>query len=535
MSGLPGSGLIGHLPGGKMLSNLLGGLQPPGVGGRGLQGAQIDPIGVRQMGDVDRLLGEAGTQVSDLLGGTIPGGGNAPIPAGPAVGPSAPVSWHSQGVSGSEGSPPWAHVSREGRSDFEGRNAQGDEGNGISRYGDAPSGGRSVGDWSPATGTHAADGEGIARGMPEPPATNGWAAQLDGVAEGVVRDATSVLGLTGRPVDIQGTLFQSGKSAFMEEQIPQGAVARSLARDGMGHAPSDNRIAVGDEAIPVDRQVTTQRPDAPLQVTRTETGAEVIEWRPDGNPVERQGGQQNQVDPRMGWMNPIDQGALLKLSLTVIPPVLREGEMTQSATRTALFRAVVNGQQAFIDSQGKIVGWAVRQDLPAAYVAEVIHGQELMQLPDGRSAFVDSQGRLRSLATGEVLRQIGAAQAARPGMEESSDADARALVERAEARFRELMWSTVLPSCIGLLLVVAAFLSAAAVGTMPVTVHAMFFLGAAGLAVFCFRTWKRWQRLPDGSVTKLPAITRRLRVMMALSCSAQGASAALLGIAVVLH
>jgi hypothetical protein len=213
---------------------------------------------------------------------------------------------------------------------------------------------------------------------------------------------------------------------------------------------------------------------------------------------------------------------------------MREGEMAQSATRTALFRAIVDGQQAFIDSQGRIVGWAVRQDLPATYVAEVIHGEELMQLPDGRQVVVDSQGRLRSLATGELLRPVKAAVAADSRMR-SPDSDARALAEQAEARFHELVWSTVLPSCVGLLLVVAAFLSAAAVGKVPLTVHALFFLGAIGLAVFCMRTWKRWQRLPDGSVTKLPAITRRLRMMMALSCSAQGASAALLGIAVVLH
>lgn len=515
MSGLPGSGLISHLPGGEALSNLLGGLQPPGMA-HGLQGPHIDPISVRQMGDGNGLLGAAGRQVSNLLDGTLPGSSSVPF-AGNHDAAVTPASWN--GAPGTQGPPPWAGVPHEGRGD-----------SGRSDFDGTPGPG-----WSPDDGPRTwNNGDDAPRWGAAPVANNG-ALNVDDMVGGITRDAATLLGLTGRPVDVQGTLTQSGRFAFTEEQLPSGVVAGSLVRGDTGRVTPANRVAAGDEAIPVDRQVTTQRPDGVQQGARANTGAdaEVIEWR-GGNPVERQGDQQNQIDPRMGWMSRVDQGPLLKLSLTVIPPVLREGEMTQSATRTALFRAIVDGQQAFIDSQGRVVGWAVRQDLPPTYVANVIQTEELLQLPDGRQVIVDSQGRLRSLATGEVLHQVGAALAAQPGMGES-DSDARALAERAEARFRELMWSTVLPSCIGLLLVVAAFLSAAAVRSMPVTVHGMFFVGAVGLAVFCFRTWKRWQRLPDGSVTKLPAITRRLRMMMALSCSAQGASAALLGIAVVLH
>lgn len=537
LPGLPTPPGLAHLPGGKALEGLVNGL--PGMHGLHLSGtdpgsASIHPI---VSGDV---LDPVGRQVQGLINDGLPGKGvDAPSTGGPenrgigqpasSWGPTSGGAPEAQGAGGPAGQPPWAHVPHEGRSQFEGTGRP----TGLPENGS----GNPNADWNPGgvqgqeSGGTPRWGETLAGGI-----TSG----VESLVNGATRGAVSVLG-TGtavQPTGLEEAVTQSGRFAPRGGQAPNGSMAEPLARDTGVRGALSNRVAVGDEVAPVNRQVTTQRPDGAQQLARADPGAEsdVAEWRVGGNPdarVMQRDGQQNQIDPRMGWTNHVDHASMLKLSLTVIPPVLREGEMAQTATRTALFRAVVDGQQAFIDSQGRIVGWAVRQDLAATYVAEVIQTEQLMQLPDGRQVIIDAQGRVRGTATGELLRPVKGTLAtdARP---QSGATDMHMLLQRAEAHLRAVVWSTALPSCIGLILVVAAFLSAAAVGTMPWMVHVLFLAAAIGLAVFCGRTWKRCNRLPDGSVTKLPAITRRIRVLMALSCSAQGAGAVLLGTAAVL-
>lgn len=516
---------LDHLPDGKALEGLVDGL--PGMHGIQVSGSDLGSASIHPIVSGD-LLDPVGRQVSNLIGDVLPGSSSGQsVAGGPAAAwdaPSgaSPATW---GATATQGQPAWAHVPHMGRSDFDGAARP--------EFGAPDGAGR--GDWVP----DAARG-GRGQGMPD------WS---DGLVNGVASDAQNLLGGPARqvapgpgssipPASVEALLAQSGRMVPQGEFIPGGLSGQPLNRGAGAQGELANRVAPGDSAIPVDRQVTAPLPDGAQPLVRTETGAEpeVVEWRAGNGPdarVMQRDGMQNQIDPRMGWINRSDPASVLKLSLTVIPPVMREGEMTQSATRTALFRAVVDGQQAFIDSQGRIVGWAVRQDLAATYVAEVIQAEQLLQLPDGRQVVVDAQGRVRGAATGELLRPVKAALAAdaRP---QASDVDERALLQRAQAHLRAMVWSTALPSCIGLMLVLAAFLSAAAVGAMPWTLHVLFLAAAIGLAVFCGRTWKRCNRLPDGSVTKLPAITRRIRVLMALSCSAQGAGAVLLGTAAVL-
>lgn len=526
LPGLPTPPGLSHLPGGKALEGLVDGL--PGMHGLRLSGSDLGSASIHPIMQGD-LLGPAGEQVQGLISDVLPGGGSGAQAAGGAstaswgTTPGAlPQAW---GTPGATGQPAWAHVPHEGRSDFEGAGRT--ESSGSDGWSN-PSG--SIGGTQdPEPGSGVRWGENLVRGV---------TSEVANLLDGVTRGAASTVGTTLPPTGLEEAVTQSGRFAPQGEQVPNGPMMEPLARDTGVRGALANRVALGDEAVPVDRQVTTQRPDGVQQLARTDRGAEseVVEWRAGNNPDARlieRNGQQNQIDPRLGWMNRVDQAPMLKLSLTVIPPVLREGEMAQTATRTALFRAVVDGQQAFIDSQGRIVGWVVRQDLAATYVTEVIQTEQLMQLPDGRQVIVDAQGRVRGAATGELLRPVKATLATETRLQES-ESDRRTLVQRAEAHLHAVVWSTALPSCVGLILVVAAFLSAAAVGTMPWMVHVLFFAAAIGLAVFCGRTFKRCNRLPDGSVTRLPAITRRIRVLMALSCSAQGAGAVLLGTAAVL-